>query len=182
MDMRRRTAHLLFAAAATIFGAVALYQGVRLQQALRVNEAIFDAQQFAPFDQDAPEAQFAQAVAWTRAGETEKALDIYKHLSQSDQAALSVGALYNLGNLHLREALKDGAAEAHRYLPLIELAKQRYREALRRRPDSWDARYNLEAALLLAPEADDPAFEEDEPSDQEDRVISTLPGGRIELP
>src|SRR5690606_30201488 len=29
MDMRRRTAHLLFAAAATIFGAVALYQGVR---------------------------------------------------------------------------------------------------------------------------------------------------------
>src|SRR5690606_20115955 len=112
----------------------------------------------------------------------EKALDIYKHLSQSDQAALSVGALYNLGNLHLREALKDGAAEAHRYLPLIELAKQRYREALRRRPDSWDARYNLEAALLLAPEADDPAFEEDEPSDQEDRVISTLPGGRIALP
>ena len=35
---------------------------------------------------------------------------------------------------------------------MLELAKQRYRDLLRLRPGDWDARYNLERALRLAPE------------------------------
>ncbi len=37
-------------------------------------------------------------------------------------------------------------------LALIELAKENYRQVLRRDPDAWDARYNLERAQRLVPE------------------------------
>jgi mxaK protein len=179
--MKRRTAHALFAAAALGCGAIALYQGVRLHQATRINVAIAHAQDLSSFDETAPEARFARALAWSREGNFEAALQAYKGLSQSDDPALSLGALYNLGNLQLRAALKHGPDSALRSLPLIELAKQSYRDLLRRNPQDWDARYNLERALRLAPAADDPIPDED-PPEQEDRVMSTLPGTRLELP
>ena len=37
-------------------------------------------------------------------------------------------------------------------LALIELAKENYRQLLRRDPDAWDARYTLERAQRLVPE------------------------------
>jgi mxaK protein len=40
---------------------------------------------------------------------------------------------------------------------MLETAKARYRELLRLEPGNWDARYNLERALRLAPEAQDTA-------------------------
>jgi mxaK protein len=106
-------------------------------------------------------------------------VQIYKTLIQGDRTDLQRAALYNLGNLHLREALKSGPDEAARSLPLIELAKQSYRDLLRVDPTDWDARYNLERALWLAPEieqADAP-----EPPEPPERATSTAPG-RTELP
>jgi mxaK protein len=179
--VRRRTAHALFAAAAIGCGAIALYQGARLHQATRINAAIARVEDLSAFDETVPEARFARALAWSREGNFEAALQAYKGLSQSDDPALSLGALYNLGNLQLRAALKHGPAQALRSLPLIELAKQSYRDLLRREPGDWDARYNLECALRLAPEADEAIADED-PPEQEDRVMSTLPGARLELP
>jgi len=44
-----------------------------------------------------------------------------------------------------------------RSLPLLEQAKQRYRQLLRVSPGDWDARYNLERALWFAPEASEGA-------------------------
>ena len=68
-------------------------------------------------------------------------------------------------------------------LPLIELAKQRYRDALRDRPDDWDARYNLERALWLAPEIETAqAAEEEEEQAPRERVVTTLQGVRLDLP
>lgn len=180
--MRRRTVHVLFAAGALACGGLALYNGLRLQQAQRVNQAILQAHQAQTLNVELPQARFAAAAAWAEQGELEAALNAYKELTQQAEAPVRIGALYNLGNLHLREALQDGADEALRSLPLIELAKQRYREVLRQQPAHWDARFNLEIALTLAPEADDPIVEEDEEPDKENRVISTLPGGQIDLP
>ena len=37
-------------------------------------------------------------------------------------------------------------------IPLVELAKQDYRSALKQQPEFWDARFNLEVALRLVPE------------------------------
>ena len=66
--------------------------------------------------------------------------------------------------------------------PLVELAKQRYRDLLRAEPQEWDARYNLERALWLAPELEPPPPEDELPPEAKERTISTLPGARLDLP
>jgi mxaK protein len=105
----------------------------------------------------------------------------YKGLIEGDRRDLRQAALYNLGNLYMRDALENGASEAFRSLPLIELAKQRYRDVLRDRPVDWDARYNLSRALQLAPEIEQEIEEEEQPPERE-QSVSTLQGVRIDLP
>lgn len=65
----------------------------------------------------------------------------------------SARAWYDLGNLHLRQALLR-VEQAERALPLAELAKTAYRRALRLEPAFWDAKFNLETATRLAPDFD----------------------------
>jgi mxaK protein len=176
--MRRRTIHSAFGAAAVGFALIAAYQGVRWHQANRVNEGIASAS-VARFDAGLAEAQFARALALSESGDPGAAMQIYKALIQGDRADMKRAALYNVGNLHLREAMKSGPDEAARSLPLIELAKQSYRALLRIDPSDWDARYNLERALWLAPEVEEAAV--NEPPEPPQRATTTAPG-RIMLP
>ena len=176
--MRRRTIHFAFAAAALGLGSIAGYHGLRLHLANQVNEAIASAS-VSSAGGGVEEAQFARALALSKSGDSAAALQIYKALIQGERAPLKRAALYNLGNLHLREAMKSGPDEAARSLPLIELAKQSYRDLLRIDPTDWDARYNLERALLLAPEVEE--TEASEPPEPPQRAYSTAPG-RTELP
>ena len=189
--MKRRTAHIAFAVVAATCAVLAAYEGVRLSEALRVNDAIrAEAARNASagsgaMERDAssalPEAQFAHAVALAKRGDYEGALKLYKVLGRGKRADLATDALYNAGNLQLREALKEGRDAAVRMLPLIELAKQSYRSVLRRDPKSWDARYNLDRALWLAPELDEQLTETLQ-RDAENRVMSTLQSTRADLP
>jgi mxaK protein len=174
--VKRRTIHAAFAAATIGLGLVAAYQGFRLHRAERINQAIASA---ATIGADAAEARFARALALAESGDAGAALDIYKALIRSDRPDLKRAALYNVGNLHLREAMKSGPDEAARSLPLVELAKQSYRDLLRIDPGDWDARYNLERALQLAPEVEEAAA--NEPPEPPQRAFSTAPG-RTELP
>ena len=174
--MRRRTIHFAFAAAVIGFGSIAAYHGLRLHRASQVNAAIARA---SISEAGVAEAQFARALALSESGDAAAALHLYKALIQGGRADLKRAALYNLGNLHLREAMKSGADEAARSLPLIELAKQSYRDLLRIDPADWDARYNLERALWLAPEMEEAAV--NEPPEPPRRAITTAPG-RSELP
>ena len=174
--MKRRTIHAAFAAATIALGLAAAYQGLRLHRAQQINDAIASA---ATVDTNAAEARFARALALAESGDAGAALQIYKGFIQSGRADLKLAALYNVGNLHLREAMKSGPDEAARSLPLVELAKQSYRDLLRIDPGDWDARYNLERALQLAPETDQPAA--NEPPEPPQRAFSTAPG-RTELP
>jgi mxaK protein len=169
--MKRRMVHLMFGAVALAFAAQAALQGWRLHRAEQVNRSIATAA--ADVDGGLPEAQFARALRWAEAADTERALKAYKVLAQGDRADLKQAALYNLGNLHLREALKDGVRDAARSLPLIELAKQSYRDLLRMDPGDWDARYNLERALWLAPEQEDRSLEA-EPAANKERAVTTM--------
>jgi mxaK protein len=179
--MRRRTIHSAFAVIALTCAAVAGYQAVRLQQASRVNASIAGA---TPMNGDSsiPEAQFAHALALSRAGEPEAALKAYKALVQGNRPDLRVAALFNLGNLHMREAEKNLAQDPTQSLPLIELAKQSYRDVLRSQPSDWDARYNLERALQLAPEVEDEPVNDDNQEAPEEHVSSTLRGAKMDLP
>ena len=178
--MKRRTAHSLFAAAALVSAMVAAYNGWLLHRGHLTNSAIASAR-IAQFDRSVPEARFAHAMALARAHEPEAALKAYKELIQGPRHDLKRAALYNVGNLYMRDALGNAGVEAFQSLPLIELAKRSYRELLRDDPDDWDARYNLERALWLAPEIEREVAEHEEPPKKE-QSVSTLQGARIDLP
>jgi mxaK protein len=181
--MRRRVVvHLVFAGAGLASALAAAMQAWQLEQAVRVNRAIAQAADPAEAAQDFAEARFAHALALARAGRYDAALGAYKVLARVERGPLRPAAFYNLGNLHLREALKDGPAKAVDSLPLVELAKQAYRDALRVDPGDWDARYNLERALALAPEVDDAASVDNEPEVQRERAVTTAPLMRADLP
>jgi mxaK protein len=182
--MKRRHVHFAFAAVALSCGLIAAFHGARLYRALRLNQAIVQASAEAAaihIDGAYPEARFARAVALAAAENDEAALNDYKALAYGDRVDLKLAALYNLGNLHLREVQKHDPADTLRTLPLIELAKQSYRDLLRLDPNDWNARYNLERALWLAPE-DDAAEEELSPPLQSERAITTMKSERGELP
>lgn len=178
--MKRRVVHCAFGVVALVCGSLVAYHGLRLHEINRVNAAIASAH-VSSFDADVPEARFARALALARAGESEVAMKMYKALIEGDRRDLRHGARYNLGNLYMRDALKDGASEAFRSLPLVELAKQSYRDVLRDEPADWDARYNLARALQLAPEVEQ-EFEEEQEPPQKEQSVSTLQGVRIDLP
>jgi mxaK protein len=178
--LKRRTVHLVFGAVAVAFATLAIVEGVRLREARQVNASIAGAPGAAA-DSDLPEARFAHAMRLAKDGDYESALKAYRALGREEGTRLSGSALYNAGNLQLREALREGPDAALRALPLIELAKQSYRAVLRRDPESWDARYNLDRALWLAPEEDGTAGDRIR-RDAESRVMSTLPNTRSELP
>ncbi len=180
--MRRRHVHALFGAAAALLAAVVATSGLRLMQAERVNQAIARAAVPAAADRDVAQARFAQALALGAAGRYEPALRAHKALALAERGPLREAALYNLGNLHLREALKPGRMTPDTTSPLVELAKQSYRDALRADPDDWDARYNLERALQLAPEVDADARDAGDPEPDKEITITTAPAGRSDLP
>jgi mxaK protein len=179
--MKRSRIHWAFGLAALGFGLLAAYHGSRLRTADRVNEAIASATA-ANLDDSVPEAQFARVLALSKAGEYEAAVKGYKALIQGGRSDLRLAALYNLGNLHLREALKNGPDSVAGALPLVELAKQSYRDLLRDDPAHWDARYNLERALWLAPEVDEALAEDSNPPVWEKRVILPAQRFKVELP
>ncbi|HEY4368264.1 MAG TPA: hypothetical protein VGN07_13605 [Steroidobacteraceae bacterium] len=178
--MKRRSVHCAFAAAALACGILAGYHEWRVQRGQHINAAISGAR-MSQFDASVPEARFARALELARAGELEAALKSYRALAHSPRHDLKLGALYNTGNLYMRTALSNGQAEAFKSLPLIELAKRSYRDLLREDPFDWDARYNLERALWLAPEIEPAAAEQAEPPKKE-QSVSTLQGARIDLP
>jgi mxaK protein len=80
----------------------------------------------------------------------------------------------------MRSALRENGVDTEQVLPLVELAKQSYRDLLREWPGDWDARYNLERALYLAPEGSED-LADDEPPTPKERSISTN-RAKLDLP
>jgi mxaK protein len=178
--MRRRTVHAAFALAASVCGVMAIREGLQLREAERINTAITTAH-ISAAEAWVPQARLALALSQARAGYFTAAFKTYKTLLDENNE-IRLPALYNLGNLNMRAALKNGQGEAQRFIPLIELAKQSYRDALRSNPEDWDARYNLERALWLAPEYDDPMLERSQTPVRSEHAMSTLQGAKIDLP
>jgi mxaK protein len=180
--MRRRTGHAAFGLAAAMLAVAVATSAIRLQRDERVNDAI--ARSAAPADADlaVPEARFARAGQLAAHGRYDAALAAEKAFLQQAPDRLREAMQYDLGNLHLREALRARRVDPGGALPLVELAKQSYRDALRAEPFDWDARYNLERALALAPEADDANSDDTEPPANKERTVTTAKVGRKDLP
>ena len=178
--MRRRVVHCAFGSVAAVCAAFAIGHTVRLVRSDRINSAIASSQATG-LDSRVPEAQFAQALALAKSGKSDPALKIYKSLGRGTRTDIRRDALYNTGNVYMRDAARRNSGKGFESLPLVELAKQAYREVLRQRPDDWDARYNLERALRLAPEVEQEGDESDAPM-KERHVMSTIRGESINLP
>lgn len=173
--------HLAFGGALLVCTLLAGWDVMRLRDADRVNQAIAAAN-VGETEMAIDEARFARALALSEAGEFRNAIQTYKPLIEGKRVELRRAALFNAGNVYLREALKDGEQAANQSLPLIELAKQSYRELLREEPGHWDARFNLERALWLAPESADQVVDEGGSQVWERSVLRANPGFQIELP
>ncbi|NML30430.1 tetratricopeptide repeat protein [Paraburkholderia antibiotica] len=166
--MKRTLIHAMFGSVAVCCAVWAAYGWTRLQHVERVNAAVAaanmpggdsradshaDPREHAGLD-DARQVQLARAMALSKAGAYEQAARLYNGLFHEGVPLDDVGraALFDLGNLYLRQGSSDGTAHALRSLVMVGEAKARYRLVLRAAPDDWDARYNLERALWLAPE------------------------------
>jgi mxaK protein len=167
--VKRAHGHVVFAVVTAAFAAVTAGEWLQLQHAASILT-----------DPHAPETRLARAVALARI-DYDGALAAYKAIIQSDREDLRRLALYDLGNLHLHQALKVGLEDESQSLPLIELAKQSYRDLLRKDPADWDARYNLERSLRLAPEEDD-ADQDNGPPDRKEHERTTIADPRMDLP
>ena len=119
------------------------------------------------------ELRFALAAAQAASGNDEAALNGYTAL-QTD-TPLGQAARFNSANLLLRQALKVRAGPTPgQAIPLIELAKETLREVLRRDPAFWDARYNLERAQRLLPDAEETELAPDGPAKNAERAATTM--------
>ena len=171
--------HWGFGLAALGIALVSAYDATRLHRARQVNAAIAAAS-VAMLDKSVPEAQLARAIVLSKAGDYEGSLLAYKSVIQGKRADLRRLALYNLGNLHMQAALKLLREPSDQRLPLVELAKQSYRDLLRETPQDWDARYNLERALYLSPESAEDVADEAPPPPKEHSIATVR--AKLDLP
>jgi len=154
--------------------------GVQLVTAQRWNAQI-DAG-VATFDAAAPpQARFAFAAAQAASGAQEAALRHYATLQ--DDAAVGQAARYNSANLLMRQAIvMREQSHPGQALALVELAKEHYREVLRRDPEYWNARYNLERAQRLVPDPEDVEPDPAGPQRSAERAATTMRGYSPGLP
>ncbi|MDO9203945.1 hypothetical protein [Methylotenera sp.] len=103
----------------------------------------------------APDAVFADASYWVAHKDIEKALKLYALAASSKDSSVRKAAHYNMANVYLRQAnqlLEETGLDGwDKVTPLLAIAKESYREALRLDPHWMDAKYNYELVLRLAP-------------------------------
>jgi mxaK protein len=131
---------------------------------------------------DDPRLWVAAARQPARTGRTAEAAALLRRAADASRGELRQVALYDLGNLYLREAMRvrQSGADASA-LPLLELAKESYRSALLERPDLWDAKFNLELALRVAPDPD-PDDTGAAPIPTGERAVTTMRAYTLGLP
>lgn len=171
--MKRASIHLIYAGVALCCAGVVAYDGVRLHLAQNVNQAMAaaageagkaagttgttgtgGAPRNARNDGAAREVRLARAIALSKAGAYDTAGPLFEDLIREEHLdEVGRAALFDLGNMYLREGMGHSASGTVQSVAMVEEAKARYRTLLRATPDDWDARYNLERALWLAPEA-----------------------------
>ena len=100
------------------------------------------------------QGKFANAYGEQAAGNIETARTLYGKIGREKNPSLKSQALYNLGNSYMQQVASiDIEKDSDLAYPLIELAKTSYRASLGLDSENWDARRNLEKALLLLPDS-----------------------------
>lgn len=105
---------------------------------------------------ETPNALFANAVIYEGQGQTDEALNAYAQAdAASNNQQLKSSIAFNVGNIYLNLATQlleqQGLAAWDQAGPLVALAKEHYRKALRVKPSWSEAKYNYQLAYRLAP-------------------------------
>jgi len=130
----------------------AAFDGWRLQRDAAINAQLAAGTPLAA--SPVPQLRFAAAYAPAASGAEDAAVNAYRPLQGDDP--LGQAARFNSANGLLRQAIKlREGPQPGQAVPLIELAKETYREVLRNDPQHWPARYNLERAQRLLPDPED---------------------------
>lgn len=167
--MKRSTVHMFFGVIAAVLLSLSLWQFYSLSK----NQAVINSVLAVPdtlssHDPDAsakahPAVILKTANALSAGGEFDDAEALYVTLAdRNQQAVLNSAARFNLANHYLNEGLRSDLPGAQTR-PLIEIAKQRYRDMLLAEPEHLGARVNLEHALRAAPEVSDKLFDKRPP-------------------
>jgi len=156
--MKRKTVHVYFVLATLTLTLAVFWQLHKIQKQSRIMAATAsvptaissteEVDSFANF----PTTRLAVANALSEAGQFEASEAEYiKLMSDANPTLVARDAQFNLANSYLKQGLRIDLPGASTR-PLLEIAKQRYRDLLRENPADWDARFNLELALRAAPE------------------------------
>ena len=129
---------------------------------VRVN-TMLDRGELAPVaERDTARGRLAHACRLHAGGRLEEALAAYGAVAPDAEPELRTVQRFNLANLYLERAVAlERENEIQPAMPLVELAKQNYREILARDPHHWDARYNLSRALEMLPDVAAVDFEDE---------------------
>lgn len=120
--------------------------------------------------------QFDHAYSLQQQHDFKGAVAAYAKIDAGPQDQIRLDIKYNLANLYFREAMRLRDEESDDLaMPLIELAKQNYIDVLRIDGDYWDAKYNLELALILSPELDPAETMEERNPEHSPRALTTMP-------
>ncbi|MCK9607023.1 MAG: MxaK protein [Methylomonas sp.] len=132
----------------------------------------------------APEIRLARAVYLHNKQRFSEAIDTLSLIVEQGDREFQAKSRYNLGNTYLSQALAElEAGRINQAMPLLMLAKQAFRQALRLDSGFWDAKYNLELAMRLLPEFD--RISQSQPDDdavKPSQLWTTVPGFPRGLP
>lgn len=173
MRKTRRTVVLL--AVLALLAAAAIRDGLQLARIAALNRAMENGSVVALAEPLPAPALFAKAYHLDRRGDYQAALDLYRRVIAVGDPALQAAAEFNSGNIYLRQGRELRAGKTKQQaLPLLELAKEAYRHVLRNDSGDWDARYNLERTLRLAPEPEASEVVESAPPQDRERAPGTV--------
>jgi len=179
MNKSLHIAHWLLVAVAIVSLLAAAQAGLSIIQTKKINTFIANPAEAEQIPEHV-KAQFAQAYSEAEKGQSVEALERLTTVLATDDSELEAAAYFNRGNIHLRDAQALPASDTGR-IALVGLAKQDYRTALLLDSSFWDARYNLELALLMVPEeaADNKPYTKRKGSES---VVVKAVGFRVDLP
>lgn len=128
------------------------WQGYQLFQDFQYNQSVASK---SLSGKNTPSDMMLDAWKLAQQKEYQKAWQLYTKVAASNKRDLHADAHYNAANLYQKQALnlleQKGLGAWDEVTPLLSMAKEHYRSALRYRPDWLEAKYNFELALRFAP-------------------------------
>ncbi|MGH8549476.1 MAG: tetratricopeptide repeat protein [Methylococcales bacterium] len=155
--MMKSWKHIDSVVLAILFGLIVaiIAEGWQLYRIRQINLAIARPEAIVVEDDSPPEIVFAKAWQLGQKGEFQEALRLYNRIEHRVRREELEKVKYNMGQIYLTEAARywneQGVWAYSEVLTWSALARKAFHDVLVLNPSNWDARFNLEFALRIAP-------------------------------